>query len=419
VCHIGSRRRAAPSSSLLRTRLQQRHRAITDSTLFSSVATATLTKHSVGYLSLPCALGAALAKQLGKASLAMFSNGLLQSMLLHRHTGCGLCIDAPGRRQRARELAVRADSGGDTPALAGKPALRPPPKPAPPRSPVGNGAPANGRRPGNRPAQGDRVNSSRDVGRRDRRQGGEQPPVSAPGNRGDAGACLAITAGCRYVALFLPVCTWSSLVKNTVLVAGGERAMQNGRPAQNGAAPPPARQRPPQVLERRPPPVERAEAERPQAERPDARAQPVLEPAQARPAAAPARPGGAPERPVARPSAPAVEERPALEARPGPGEPAAEASEPSVAEPAPTALAAKPAMPVRQPPPQRLGVSTQLRQRPPKDGGAYDRPARQSDGYERRGAPPARSAPAPVVPIREGAPVPSRASLACGPPPIL
>lgn len=34
MCHIGSRRSAAPSSRLLRTRLQQRHRAITDSTLF-------------------------------------------------------------------------------------------------------------------------------------------------------------------------------------------------------------------------------------------------------------------------------------------------------------------------------------------------------------------------------------------------
>ena len=82
----------------------------------------------------------------------MFSSGLLQAMLLHRHSGCGLCIDAPSRAQRARELAVRADGSGDTPALAGKPALRPPPKPAQ-RPPSGNGASGGGGGAGMRSAQ--------------------------------------------------------------------------------------------------------------------------------------------------------------------------------------------------------------------------------------------------------------------------
>ena len=102
----------------------------------------------------------------------MFCTGLLQGMLLHRHSACGLCVDAPSRAQRARELAVRADAGGDTPALAGKPALRPPPKPAP-RAPSGNGAGGGGGGAGmrstqNRPRPSERVLNAKGL-TRDRR----------------------------------------------------------------------------------------------------------------------------------------------------------------------------------------------------------------------------------------------------------
>ena len=123
----------------------------------------------------------------------MFSTGLLQGMLLHRHTACGLCPEQLSRRQRARDLAVRADGSGETPALAGKPALRPPPpKPAPPS---GNGLSNVGAartQTKQRPDQ--RASNSRNANRQ-RRQQEEQPLVGGAGGHANNGAPLQIVSG--------------------------------------------------------------------------------------------------------------------------------------------------------------------------------------------------------------------------------
>ena len=399
----------------------------------------------------------------------MFSSGLLQGMLLHRHSGCGLCIDAPSRAQRARELAVRADGSGDTPALAGKPALRPPPKPAQ-RPPSGNGAGGGGGGAGmrsaqNRPRPSERVLNAKGLNRDRRPLREEQAPGTDTGDHANSNGmeCPLVQSA----ALALATLLLSSDQLFCELDAGTGRPPQNGRAGVNGAASPPPGRRHAPPPPRQPMPAPRAAAAPPAAPAaplpvrpaPEARAAPppvrpqamAPQAAAVRPAApavqraAPAAPPAAPAAREARAQAPAERlSRPAEEpaqpteprvpsqgglepqvAEAGPSRPGvrpepANAGEPSVAESGPAeVLAAKPTVRLAQPPARPLArpaagpVQRLGQQLPDAEGGAWDSSGRPN-GVNR---PPPRRAPAPprpaVVPIREGAVAPTRDSLTC------